>query len=491
MAKEEAARGGPGRPGRPGDAVGGRSTLSFPETSWARNLMRQAPPRVGLVKLRPGARHALPAYGVASLAAYLARHADCETLVTDLSDGGPEDWEKTPDFLLNVGFAWDLLVVDVDLEARDALRTLYDWCARLAAARRVNPGITLVVTGHLPSTRPEDAAAHPGALFVKGEAEQTLLDILRARRGEMDLRQVRGLAFAEGGEIVRTPAREILAATEIPSPTFNTWAALGGDYRPLGSLAERTATARMGVIRVTRGGGRRGSRRWEIFGPEERRKPIDRVLLEIDNYNALGATELVFDDDRLLADRGHAEETLSALGEQGGRPPCSFPCGFTFEGTPPDLLDRLATLTPCHVLIGPAEGLGGWRALLADEVRRREARELLSRAAGLGLLVHTTVPAGWPDAGEGELDRLVDLLSVGEIHGVEVMPWPESFAADGLGQPYDLAALDRLLALSLDRLTTSASVERMSAFGVRPAEAFVLNPAQHWKSLRAEVSRDG
>src|SRR5262245_53523109 len=88
-------------------------------------------------------------------------------------------------------------------------------------ARQVDPGIFIVAGGpHATHLAESVLSRHPSVDAVAiGEGEETLRDLARALDAGEDLRQVAGLAFREGGRIVRTPPRPVVSdLDQLPHP---------------------------------------------------------------------------------------------------------------------------------------------------------------------------------------------------------------------------------------------------------------------------------
>lgn len=87
-------------------------------------------------------------------------------------------------------------------------------------AKQINPNCKVVLGGVHPTSLPEESLSAPYVDFiVRGEGEVTFLDLIRALGEEGNLKNVKGLSFKTGGEIVHNPSRPFIGNLDsIPFP---------------------------------------------------------------------------------------------------------------------------------------------------------------------------------------------------------------------------------------------------------------------------------
>jgi radical SAM superfamily enzyme YgiQ (UPF0313 family) len=82
-------------------------------------------------------------------------------------------------------------------------------------------GIPVVLGGYHPTFLPDEGLSHAD-FVVRGEGEDTLVELVEALNGHGDLSAVRGLSFHEGRERVHNPARDLECNLErFPIPDFS------------------------------------------------------------------------------------------------------------------------------------------------------------------------------------------------------------------------------------------------------------------------------
>ena len=104
-----------------------------------------------------------------------------------------------------------------------AFVTDFDQSLKLATRIKDETGIPVIVGNAHPSISPQDFI-YPGSPFdivVRGEGELTLREILTLGTGREELREIRGIAFLNEGQIGITPKREIMDLCDCGMPAYH------------------------------------------------------------------------------------------------------------------------------------------------------------------------------------------------------------------------------------------------------------------------------
>ena len=157
-----------------------------------------------------------PPTALLALAAYVERELkDIELKVLDCQAEGL-DWKGVekriasfgPSIVATSGFTCNAYV-----------------CAKVAQiAKSIDPGIVTVVGGqHFSSMDEESLRSFPEIDFiVRGEGERTLVELIKAVRGDEDVARINGLSFRQSGEIRRNPDRELIEdLNSLPYPAYH------------------------------------------------------------------------------------------------------------------------------------------------------------------------------------------------------------------------------------------------------------------------------
>jgi anaerobic magnesium-protoporphyrin IX monomethyl ester cyclase len=88
--------------------------------------------------------------------------------------------------------------------------------------RRQRPEVPIVWGGYFPSLYPEASLnAHYVDYVVRGQGEDTLLELLEAIRGQRSLSSIRGISYVEGGKYQKNPERVFKGPDAFPWSPFH------------------------------------------------------------------------------------------------------------------------------------------------------------------------------------------------------------------------------------------------------------------------------
>ncbi|UCH05954.1 MAG: cobalamin-dependent protein [Candidatus Thorarchaeota archaeon] len=158
-----------------------------------------------------------PPLGILALAAYIREYDDSlEIEVVDCQAEGIR-WE---------GLGERIEAFRPDLIAPSALATCntYRVIRTIGMSKEIDPTITTVVGGqHFSTLAQESLEAYPELdIVVRGEGEQSLLEVIRYLKGEMSLSDVKGITFRQNDRIVVNPDRPFFEEIEdLPFPAYD------------------------------------------------------------------------------------------------------------------------------------------------------------------------------------------------------------------------------------------------------------------------------
>jgi anaerobic magnesium-protoporphyrin IX monomethyl ester cyclase len=101
--------------------------------------------------------------------------------------------------------------------------SFYEALRVMEIAKKISPGIVTVLGGpHVTFTPEETLTQCPEIdVIVRGEGEQTLLELVRCYEKGGNLSQVEGIAFRDGQEPVLTPPQPLVNVDELPLPAYH------------------------------------------------------------------------------------------------------------------------------------------------------------------------------------------------------------------------------------------------------------------------------
>lgn len=203
-------------------------------------------------------------------------------------------------------------------------------------------GVPVMMGGSHVTFLPDEALEHAD-YCVRGEGEETLIELVEALESGSDLSGIKGLSYRKGSEIIHNPDRGLVCDLDsLPFPDFS----LIQDSRKISMVP--VATSRgcpfgCNFCSVTR-----------MFGRGYRFRSVDNVIEELrqlSNSNVLSQTRVFFYDDNFAAHRAHTKELLRKMIATGVTP------GWTAQvrsdvAQDPELLDLMRRSNCYYVYIG-------------------------------------------------------------------------------------------------------------------------------------------
>jgi radical SAM superfamily enzyme YgiQ (UPF0313 family) len=200
-------------------------------------------------------------------------------------------------------------------------------------------GKQVVYGGAHVSFLPEEALNH-GDYVVRGEGEETLVELLEALTSRSRLEDIRGLSYWADGSPLSNPSRPLTADLDsLPIPDFS----LIQGWKP-----------RRAVVPIATSRGCPFACKFcsvvTMFGRGYRIRSIDLIMEEIRN-NAAQARHLFFCDDNFAANPARAKALLRRMKEEGGHPEWSTQIRAE-AATDPEFLELLRETDCWGVYIG-------------------------------------------------------------------------------------------------------------------------------------------
>lgn len=158
-----------------------------------------------------------PPYGIIQLAAYLEKEVkDVEIEVLDCN-AQQVDWK---------GLERRIESFNPDVVASSALATCnaYIVARTLETAKRINPNILTVTGGqHFTATAQESLETYPEVdVIVRGEGEQTLVELVRNANKKSFFPKIKGLSFKHKGKIFHNQAGPLIEnLNDLPYPGYH------------------------------------------------------------------------------------------------------------------------------------------------------------------------------------------------------------------------------------------------------------------------------
>lgn len=174
----------------------------------------------------------------------------------------------------------------------------------------------VVLGGAHPSALPEESLKKPAVdLIVRGEGEETILEVCRVLSGRRSLAKVAGISYRRGSKIIHNPPRKLITNLDrLPFPAYHLFRL--GRYSVTQPLKDRPSqNARAFYIMTSRGCPFGCTYCFKgIFGRTWRARSPENVLREWEYLvKQLGATEIGVQDDVFNLDKARAKKICDLL----------------------------------------------------------------------------------------------------------------------------------------------------------------------------------
>ena len=253
-----------------------------------------------------------PPYGIIQLAAYLER--EINGLEIEILDCNAEQiyWD---------GMGKRIEASKPDVVASSSLATCnaYAVARTLETAKGADPGILTVTGGqHFTATAQRSLEAFPEIdVIVRGEGELSLTELIERAGDDASFRDVRGISFRDGGEILHNPCRPLIEdLDDLPFPGYHFVGHLVHRYH-FAAMTGRNAP--YALIEGSRGCSHRCTfcTQWSHWDGRWRAKSPSRIADEMTYcYEKFGSRFIWLTDDN-FGFGGRAGELADEITERG------------------------------------------------------------------------------------------------------------------------------------------------------------------------------
>lgn len=285
--------------------------------------------------------------------------------------------------------------------------------------KKKHPGVKVVLGGVHASSQPEELMKLcPADIIVRGEGEETLVDLVRAIEKSRDLSEVPGISFRRGGMVLHTKDRPLVKnLDDLPFPAYQLLAPIE-QYQPLNRsyvfsvLASRGCSYRCIFCSAN-----------QLWKYQRRRSPeniVEEIHDLIKRYR-LGFVR--FEDDDLTMKREWAVQLFQLLKTV----PVRFDCLTRIDKVDNGLLHAMAEAGCEGVYHGIESASARLRKLLRkgfpDWVTGDYVRSIVTREVSLGLTPTVSAMIGIPTETEEEVKETFDLMSDLKRLGARTQLW--------------------------------------------------------------------
>ncbi|MEZ5352963.1 MAG: radical SAM protein [Bryobacteraceae bacterium] len=307
-----------------------------------------------------------------------------------------------------------------------SLFTRWVWHAyRLIDHLREGPW-TLVAGGAHTTVRPEETLRHGFDLALTGEAEQSLVRVVRWLDGRDDVAHIPGAVFRPpGGPLVYGPPAQFAEDLDALPPPYlaqslfdPAWYDLDGrDTAPGGILTSRGCPARCTFCAN------------HVTGRRFRHRSPESIIDEIDAWHGLcGLTHFPCWDDALTANPARLEALCGAI-ERDVRFPFSFSAITRANMVTPALLRAMRRAGLNHVNFGVESGDDTILQAIKKGIRTDHVVRALEWAKEEGLVTACNFMLGFPQEAPAALERTLRFMD-------RIAPMVDAFSTMGVVVPF-------------------------------------------------------
>lgn len=271
-------------------------------------------------------------------------------------------------------------------------------------AKDTNPNVSVVLGGpHATFMDSQILSEHPDVdVVVRGEGEQTALELVRHIFGSGDLEAVSGISFRKRGHIIRTPNRPFIQnLDELPRPAYQYFSL--SKYRFFGKTVLPIMTSRGCPFQCSYCvSSRMAGKEFRVRSPK---KVVDEMEWLRDEH---GAGAFSFYDDAFTYDNKRAIEICEGIKNRKIGVP--WDCQTRVDYVSKEVLVKMRD-AECQLVSFGAES--GCQKIL-DAVKKRTTIEQNERAVGMakevGLSVAMSVIIGYPGETTETLKQTFDFI---------------------------------------------------------------------------------
>ena len=282
----------------------------------------------------------------------------------------------------------------------------------------------LVCGGPHPTVVPLEPLSHGFDFSIRGEGEETLVELCDALDGKRDLRSIRSLIFRDttGTLQLNEPRGFLLELDALAEPAdaldlFDPrWYGHETAVAPSGLLSSRGCPAACTFCSNN------------VTGRRFRYRAREKIVEEIERFQSLaGLRAFSFFDDSFAVGRRRVEELCESLAAMPVKP--MWTCTAHPAHLHRDVLQAMKQAGCTGVDIGMESGDAEMLLRIGKGVTRERVLEVLATAKGVGVHCMLNLMFGWPGETADELRTTLDFMET-------AAPLAAAFNARGVLVPY-------------------------------------------------------
>lgn len=348
-----------------------------------------------------------------------------------LIDGSPSRRQGDAE---HVGMPWDKIREEVRQSQPDMVGITCPFSAQADDAvkvaqivKEISPEIPVIVGGSHASAMPTQFLKEAGSIdiVVRGEGEQTMLDIVEHYLGTKEMPEIKGIAYRRDGELILNPARDFITyLDELPLPAYHLIDM--EKYLNPGRLRYRAPKFVREIPMITSRGcpfncvfcsiHLHMGKKWRAHSPEYVIAHIDYLI------NKYGVQHIHFEDDNLNLDPKRFEHILDGLSDKGLKITWDVPNGIRADKLSPRLLTKMKQTGCTKLTIGVESGDQAVLSGIIDKhLRLKDVVETAKICRRVGIELEAFYVIGFPGEKRENMERTIDFgLKLQKNYGVSM-----------------------------------------------------------------------
>ncbi|MDR1992789.1 MAG: B12-binding domain-containing radical SAM protein [Nitrososphaerota archaeon] len=271
-------------------------------------------------------------------------------------------------------------------------------------AREVCPDAQIIMGGPHATFQGKDILTTEKAidLIVRGEGEETLLELANQPLTGKKLCDIKGITFRKDKEIIQTPTRPFIENLDtLPWPAYKFvpiekyWVQ---GQKLLSVITSRGCPYQCPFCVAS-----------QMFGQQFRARSANNVLKELEWLrNEYGAEGVAFQDDTLTFDKKRATDICDGMIER--KINLRWGCGTRADVVTKELLEKMAKAHCDEVMFGIESGCERMRASLKRGVTNAQCENAIKWAKDAGMFVTVSVILGYPGETKESLQETLDFV---------------------------------------------------------------------------------
>ena len=276
-------------------------------------------------------------------------------------------------------------------------------CAQVA--KEVCPEATVVMGGPHATFADREVLTNEKAvdLIVRGEGEETLLELAHQSTTGRKLSDIKGITFRKNQEIIQNPMRPFIQNLDaLPLPAYK--------FLPI----EKYFVSKRKLLPIITSRGCPYACSFcvasQMFGQKFRARSPKNVLEELEwLQNEFGAEGVAFQDDTFTFDRKRAIEICDGIIER--KIGLHWGCGTRADVVTKEVLDKMAQAHCDETMFGVESGCPTIRAVLKKGVTNQQIENAIQWAKEAGMFVTVSVILGYPGETKESLQETLDFAA--------------------------------------------------------------------------------